>query len=435
MNRTPWHQQTLDDFLAPSLARDFPNLPISHAQGTYVYSTDGRAFLDFVAGMASCNVGHCHPVVVRAIQQQAERLIHGPVGVLLYESVVELSNRLQEVLPPGLDCFFFGNSGTEAVEGSIKLARFVTGRPNVIAFHGAFHGRTLGSVSLTASKARYRRHTGPLPAGVYHAPYPYVYRSPWPDDPEECAAQALAGVDAIFRHVAEPSSVAAILVEPVQGEGGYIVPPASFLKGLRERCDEHGILLIFDEIQTGFGRTGNWFAAQTFDVRPDIMALAKGIASGMPLSVIAASKELMEQWLAGSHGTTFGGNPLSCAAALATLDVIVRDNLLERARVQGEALMAGLRSLQEQFDFIGDVRGAGLMIGVELVNSRETKEPAPQLVGRVLEGALQRGLILYPAGTSDQVIRFIPPLTLSDEELVQALDIFGQALAAAAQVG
>lgn len=429
-NSANWTDQPLDSFLAPSLAQDFPNMPVSHGAGTRVYSTEGKEYLDFVAGMAACNVGHCHPAVVQAIQDQAGKLLHGPAGVLLYEPLVDVARELQSILPASLHHFFFSNSGTEAVEGAIKLARFVTQRPNVIAFQGSFHGRTLGSVALTASKARYRRYAGPLPAGIYHAPYPYVFRSTTPDDPAAVAQQALAGVDAVFRHMAEPKSVAAIIVEPIQGEGGYIVPPDSFLQGLRERCDAYGIKLIFDEIQTGFGRTGKFFAAQTFGVTPDIMALAKGIASGMPLSVVAASEEMMEQWLAGSHGTTFGGNPLSSAAAVSTIQVLKEENLTANAQERGQQLMHGLRQLQKQYEFIGDIRGKGLMIGVEMVQPGTHREPAPEVVSQVLDGAFERGLILYPAGTSDQVVRFIPPLNVTADEVTQALDIVGETLAA-----
>ncbi|MEX2355687.1 MAG: aminotransferase class III-fold pyridoxal phosphate-dependent enzyme [Thermaerobacterales bacterium] len=419
-----------EDYLVPSLADDFPNIPIERAEGPYAFDPSGKKYLDFIGGMAACNIGHCHPRVVEAIERQARVLIHGPAGVMFYKGLSELSEELVRILPAGIDRFFYGNSGSEAIEGGVKLARYVTERPNVVAFLGGFHGRTFGSVALTASKAKYKRHYDPLPAGIYHSPYPHVYRNRYSDDPEQVSRACLGALDDLFTHVAEPSSVAAILVEPVQGEGGYVVPPVSFLRGLRERCDRHGILLIYDEIQTGFGRTGSMFAAQTFGVVPDIFSLAKGIASGLPLSVVATTRELSDRWSAGSHGTTFGGNPVACAAAVATLQVIQEEDLCKRARDMGSRLMKGLHDLAGRHDAVGDVRGVGLMAGMEFVRSRETREPAPEQLQSLLQGALEKGLFLYPAGVHDNVVRFIPPLNIDESHVDFALSVIDEVLSA-----
>ena len=419
--------EQLHDLLAPSLAVDWPNLPVTRASGPYVWGTDGRRYLDFVSGMATTNIGHGHPRVVAAARGQMEKLIHGPVGVLLYEPLLRLAHELRQVMPGGLDMFFFCNSGAEAVEGSLKLARYVSGRPAIIAFEGGFHGRTMGVASVTTSKSRYRLHYEPLLPAVYFVPFPYCYRCPFCGEPDSCRLECLGRFQALFAHQVDPSQVAAVLMEPVQGEGGYIVPPARYLTGLRELCDRHGILLVFDEVQTGFGRTGAMFAAQALGVRPDIMAVAKAIASGFPLGVTAAPAPLMKKWSPGSHGTTFGGNPVACAAALATLAVLREEELPARAGRLGHTTLARLRELKERHPQVGDVRGLGLMIGVEFVVP-ENREPDGELATRVLEEALREGLILYPCGNRNHVIRFIPPLNVPEEELARGIDIFCRAV-------
>jgi 4-aminobutyrate aminotransferase len=329
-----------------------------------------------------------------------------------------------------MDMFFFGNSGAEAVEGALKLARYVTGRPGIIAFEGGFHGRTYGAASVTSVKAKYRNHYEPFVPSVYFAPYAYSYRCPLGEDEESVLEWSFSGLQIIFDRLVLPSNVAAILVEPVQGEGGYIVPPRRFLQALREICDQHGILLILDEVQTGFGRTGQMFAAQTFGVQPDIMSIAKGIANGFPLGATVASRQLMSQWKAGAHGTTYGGNPIACAAALATLDVIREENLLENCRVMGERFLEGFRQLQGEYPVIGQVRGLGLMVAMELIVPGSDKTPNPDATTQVLNHCLERGLLGYMAGLVGQVIRFIPPLNVTAEQVDEALSILDDSLAA-----
>lgn len=419
----------LSDLLAPCLAQDWPNLPVERAEGAYVYGHDGRPYLDFLSGFGACNVGHNHPRVVAAARQQMERMVHAPLGVIAPETTLRLAWELRGVLPGQADMFFFGNGGAEAVEGALKLARYVSARGGIIAFLGGFHGRTLGAASVTTSKVKYRTGQGPFVPEVYFARFPYPYRSSVPD-PEGCAQEALEDLQRLFEYLIAPQDVAAFLLEPVQGEGGYIIPPRSWLLGLRQLADQHGIFLIFDEVQTGFGRTGEWFAAQTFGVEPDILCLAKGIANGFPLGATAARGEIMKRWGPTSHGTTFGGSPVSCAAALATLEVIRDENLLENARIQGAYMLEVLRALQTESPIIGDVRGVGLMIAVEFVRPGQAKEPNPEAVRRILQRALEGGLLLYPCGHWSQTIRLIPPLTVTREQVEEGLAIFRRAVLA-----
>ncbi len=419
----------LGDLLAPCLAQDWPNLPTQRTEGVYVYGHDGRRYLDFLSGFGACNVGHNHPRVVAAAREQMERMIHAPLGVIAPETTLRLAWELGQITPGHADMFFFGNSGAEAVEGALKLARYVTGRSGIIAFLGGFHGRTTGAVSVTTSKAKYRTGHGPFLPDVHFARFPYPYRSSAPDA-EACAQEALEDVNRLFEYVIAPKDVAAFLVEPIQGEGGYVIPPRSWLAELRKICDRHGILLIFDEVQTGFGRTGEWFASQTFGVEPDILCLAKGIASGFPLGATAARQEIMKQWGPASHGTTFGGNPISCAAGLATLQVIRDENLLQNARTQGSYLLEALRELQAESPLVGDVRGVGLMTAVEFIRPGTDREPNPEAVRRILERALEDGLILYPCGHWSQTIRLIPPLTITREQVDDGLAIFRRAVLA-----
>jgi 4-aminobutyrate aminotransferase len=421
----------LDDLLAPCLAQDWPNLPVERAEGVYLYTRDGRRVLDFLAGFGACNVGHNHPRVVAAAREQMERMVHAPLGVIAHEPALRLAWELGQITPGGADMFFFGNSGAEAVEGAIKLARYVTGRRGIIAFLGGFHGRTMGAVSVTTSKVRYRTGHGPFLPDVYYARFPYPFRSSAPD-PDACAQEALEDIERLLEYVIAPQDVAAFLLEPIQGEGGYVIPPRSWLVALRQLADEHGILLIFDEVQTGFGRTGEWFAAQAFGVEPDILCLAKGIANGFPLGAVAARRDLMKRWGPVSHGTTYGGNPISCAAALAVLEVIREENLLENARAQGAYMLEALRQLQAESPIVGDVRGVGLMIAVEFVRPG-SKEPNPEAVRRVLQRALEDGLLLYPCGHWTQTIRLIPPLTINREQVEEGLEIFRRAVLAAGE--
>ena len=417
--------------LAPSSTRDWPLLPIVRAEGVYLYTADGRRIMDFTAGIGVTNVGHGHARVLAAAHEQMDKFSHSAVGLTLHEPLLRLSEELPKVMPPGMEMFFFGNSGSEAVEGALKLARYVTRRPGIIAFEGGFHGRTYGAASVTSARSKYRLGYEPLVPGVYFAPYAYPYRCPFGEDDATVVEWSLAELQKVFDRFIAPSEVAAVLVEPVQGEGGYIVPPAEFLRSLRRICDEHGILLILDEVQTGFGRTGQMFAAQVFQVRPDIMCVAKGIANGFPLSATVASRALMGRWLAGAHGTTFGGNPISCAAALATLDVIREENLLENCCKMGARLLDGLQTLQMEFPLIGDVRGVGLMAAIELIVPGQGKTPNPEAAMSVLENCLERGLLAYIAGLHRQVVRFMPPLNVTQAQVGEALSILGESLAAA----
>ncbi len=395
------------------------------AQGACIYDRDGNRYLDFTCGIGVTNTGHCHPRVVQAVQEQAAKLLHGQINIVYHRPLLELVSELRTTVPETLDCFFFSNSGAEAVEGAVKLARHATGRPNIIVFQGSFHGRTAMTMALTTSKTIYRLHYQPLPAGVFVAPYPYAYRYRW--SPEETEAFCLRELEFLLKTQTAPSETAAVLVEPVQGEGGYVVPPPGFLKGLRRICDEHGILLIADEVQSGFGRTGRWFAVEHFGVVPDILVMAKGLASGLPLSGIAARRELMERWIPGSHGGTYGGNAVACAAAVATIRVIREENLLENATRMGALLMDGLRSLQREFPVIGDVRGLGLMVAAEF--TAPDGSPATDLAKRVVKGCFQRRLLLLTCGPWDNTVRWIPPLIVTAGQMEEALAIFHDAVA------
>ena len=415
--------------LSPISSQDWPNLPIVRAEGLYLYGLDGKRYMDFLAAFGAVNVGHNHPKVLAAAREQMEKQIHGAVGVTLHESVLRLAETLPEILPGALDMFFFGNSGTEAVEGCIKLARNITGRPGIIAFLGGFHGRSYGAATLTASKSVYRTALEPFLPSVYHAPYADVYHSSHPDDPAQCTKEALHALQTMLDRLVHPSQVAGMVVEPILGEGGYVPPPKEFLQCLRRICTENGILLILDEVQTGFGRTGEWFAAQVFDVTPDIMAIAKGIASGFPLGAVCARRELMSRWNPTVHGTTFGGNPISCAAALATIEVIKEENLLDEAKGNGKYLLDRLRDLKAKYPVIGDVRGIGLMIGVEFIVPGTDREPNPTAAKKVLNECLSQGMLTYPCGQRSQTIRLSPPLNVTRDQIDEAVKILEQSLA------
>jgi 4-aminobutyrate aminotransferase len=396
----------------------------ARGEGAKLYDTGGREYLDFTCGIGVTNTGHCHPRIVEAIRNQAGLLLHGQANIVFHPPMLELVHELRQILPPEIDGYFFSNSGAEAVEGAVKLARAATGRPNAIVFQGSFHGRTVGTMSLTTSKTIYRAGYQPLMAGVFVAPFPYAFRYGW--DEEKTSQWCLEELDLLLNSQTAPGETAAMLIEPVLGEGGYVIPPASFLKGLRERCDTHGIMLIADEVQAGFGRTGKWFSFEHFSVRPDIVIAAKGIASGMPLSGVFAPLSLMEKWPPGSHGGTYGGNAVATAAAVATIRAIRDENMLGNTNERGLQLMTGLRHLQEEFPQIGDVRGLGLMIGTEF--HTENGKPDKATAKSVAHAALDRGLILLTCGSWDNTIRWIPPLIVSENEIVKGLDIFSQSL-------
>jgi 4-aminobutyrate aminotransferase len=412
-------------FVSPSYTRGYP-LVIERGSGATVEDVDGNVFLDCAAGIAVNSTGHAHPDVVRAVTDQAAKFLHMSGTDFYYEPQVRLAEELAAIVPiAGGVRSFFGNSGTEAIEACIKLSRYATGRENIIAFLGGFHGRTMGSLSLTASKAVQRRGFGPLMPGVYHAPYADCYRCPIGVKPESCAAECLDFIEQqLFVHLVSPDEVAAIVVEPIQGEGGYIVAPDQFLQRLRELTTPRGILLVADEVQSGMGRSGKMFAIEFTGVEPDMIAIAKGIASGMPLGVASARAGLMS-WPPGAHASTFGGNPVSCAAALATIKLL-RERLVANAAEVGGHLLAGLRQLADKHPLIGDVRGRGLMIGVELVRDRQTKERATDERDAVVNAAFRRGLLLLGAGKN--AIRFSPPLVLTREEADTAVRIFDEAL-------
>lgn len=394
-------------------------------EGCYIHGQDGQTYLDFTSGIAVTNTGHCHPRVVEAVQAQAAKLLHGQVNIVLHPPLLDLIHELRTVVPAALDGYLFKNSGAEAAEAAIKLARAVTGRPNVIVFQGSFHGRTIGAMSLTTSKTVYRQGYQPLMAGVFVAPFPYAYRYGW--DPEQTVAWCLRELDFLLHSQTAPEETAAILVEPVLGEGGYVVPPARFLPGLREICEEHGILLIVDEVQSGFGRTGRWFAHEHFGVLPDAMVIAKGLASGLPLSGLIARMDLMEHWAPGSEGGTYSANAVACAAAAATIRVMRDEQLVENAQARGVQLVGALEELQGRFPGIGDVRGLGLMVGVEFSDSQG--KPDKKSAKAVQAACLDERLLLLTCGTWDNVIRFIPPLVVTPEQMDDGLMRFERALA------
>jgi 4-aminobutyrate aminotransferase len=395
---------------------------VTHAEGSYVYDADGTKYLDFTCGIGVTNTGHCHPKVVEAIREQAGHLLHGQANILFHKPMLDLVEQLRTVVHPTLDTFFFSNSGAEAVEASIKLARHATKRPNVIVFQGSFHGRTVGTMSLTTSKTIYRSGYQPLMPGVYVAPFPYAHYYGWSE--EETVDFCLKELGHLLASQTAPYETAAILIESVLGEGGYVVPPARFMQGLREICDQHGILLIFDEIQSGFGRTGKFFAHEHFNVTPDVMIMAKGIASGLPLSGIAARKELMQKWEPGSHGGTYGGNALACAAATATIKVLKEEKMVENAAKMGSLLMGRLRELQRNTPALAEVRGAGLMIATEFEGDHHGKD----IANAAQKACLNEKMLLLTCGTYGNVIRWIPPLNVTEDQINTAVDIFARAL-------
>jgi 4-aminobutyrate aminotransferase len=403
-----------DQVISPSYTRCYP-LVAERGQGAIVEDSDGNRFLDFAAGIAVVATGHCHPQVVKAIQEQAAKLIHMSGTDFYYENMVVLAEKLASLVSAGGSPrrVYFGNSGTEAIEAAIKLTRYHSGRGQFVAFVGAFHGRTMGSLALTASKSIQQKGFFPVMPGAHHMPYAYCYRCPYGKEPDSCAVECVKAIETeLFRTSVAPQDVAAIFVEPIQGEGGYVVPPRKFFDELRRLADRHGILLVADEVQSGMGRTGKMFASEHFGLQPDVMALAKGIASGLPLGAMVARAELMN-WPPGAHASTFGGNPVAVAASLATIELLEQELVDNAARV-GAHLMARLRDLPQRFPMVGDVRGLGLMIGIELVRDQVTKERAGDLRDQVVQMCFERGLLVLGAGPN--TIRLCPPLVITKDQ-------------------
>ncbi|MFD2616217.1 aspartate aminotransferase family protein [Terrilactibacillus laevilacticus] len=406
----------------PPLAKRITELEIEKGRGAYLWDTKGKKYLDFSSGIGVTNLGHNHPYIVQKAQEQMEKLVHGCHNVVYYKPYVELAEKICH-LAGGDHKLYFSNSGAEAVEGAIKLAKWATKRPGIIAFKRSFHGRTMGATTVTASNAQYRKEYEGLLPSVYFAEYPYTFRTGL--TPEAETERCLQSIEDVFHYLIAPEKVAAILMEPVQGEGGYIVPPVQFVQAVRDLCDQHGILLIFDEVQTGFGRTGKMFAHEHFGVKPDIMSLAKGIANGFPLSAIVGKREVMDKWSSGAHGGTYGGNPISCAAGLGVIECLEQGGL-DNAVLVGEYFIEKLHELAKKYSDIQDIRGLGLMIGMEFV----TKEGKPNAhkVHQLQEKALEKGLLLLSCGVDKNVIRFIPPVIIRKEHVDEAIDIIDDCL-------
>ncbi len=400
-------------------------LGVVDSDGAYLYTEDGRKVLDFASGVAVNNIGAKNEEVVDAIKAELDHMIHVGHNVVYYKSYVELAEKLVEKTG-GDTKVYFSNSGAEANEGAIKLAKYYTKRPGIIAFKNSFHGRTIGCISITGSNSAYRKYYEPLIPGIYWADYCDAYHHPEGLESENGKLKCLAQFDEIFEKLIAPEMVAAIIVEPVQGEGGYIVPDKRFLEGLRQICDKHGILLIFDEIQTGIGRTGELYAYQTFGVKPDILTSAKALGGGIPLSAVIAKKEIMDAWPAGAHGGTFGGNPLACAAGLKTLEIIERDHLLDNCKKQGAYFIDKLHGLQEKYSCIGDVRGLGLMDAIEIV--KEDGTPDPEKTAKIKELALEKDLLLLTCGSDHNVVRFIAPINVTAKEIDKCVEIIDSTL-------
>jgi 4-aminobutyrate aminotransferase len=421
-----------DRLISPSYTRSYP-LVAKSGRGTRVTDVDGNEFLDFAAGIAVNSTGHCHPEIVKAIQDQAAELIHMSGTDFYYEHMTELAQRLSDVAPmPGPHRFYYGNSGAEAVECALKLARYHTGRQNIISFFGAFHGRTMGALSLTGSKPQQKRRFAPFVPGVTHVRYPYAYRgcSGGPQEEEAFALGCARYIEEkLFKTILPPEEVAAIILEPIQGEGGYVVAPTNFLEEIRRICDRHGILLIADEVQSGAGRTGKWWAIEHSGVQPDIVCIAKGIASGMPLGICMTKADVMS-WVPGSHASTFGGNPVAIASALATMDVLEREGI-QNASTVGEAVLQRLRPWVNKHPHVGDVRGRGLMIGIEIVGDKKSRTPAGAMRDKIVDLAFERGLLILGCGETS--VRLCPPLIVKQQEADIALDILEECISLAAK--
>ena len=407
----------------PPVIGHIKDVVVDHAAGSWVYDTDGEKYLDFTSGVAVTNTGYCHPRVVAAAQAQTARLIHGFQNAYWHQPMLELTGKLMQLVPDGLDRVIYSNTGAEATEGAVKLAKQVTGRTAVICFEGAYHGRTHLTMPMTCCKVHFRGHHDPLVGSVYHVPFPYPFRMPGVDATEWC----LSRLDLLFRREVYPDDVAAIVVEPVQGEGGSLVAPPEFMRGLRHVCDEHGIVLVFCEQQTGYGRTGVFFASERYDITPDVITLAKAMASGFPLSAVVGRASLMDLWAKGSHGGVFNGNAVSCAAAVATIDAIIEDDMLANCERQGERFRAFLRELQEDYPVIGEVRGLGLMNVVELVRPGSDRQPDGDAQKRFLAGLLGRGMLVMGVGTFENMVRFLPPINIDAQDMGVAMEIISAA--------
>ncbi|WP_370934379.1 aspartate aminotransferase family protein [Amycolatopsis sp. cg13] len=407
--------------LSPLLKQATP-VVVDHGEGVYLYDVDGKRHLDFTAGIGVTSTGHCHPRVVEAAREQIGKLVHGQYTTVMHKPLLELTRKLGDVLPSGLDSLFYANSGSEAVEAALRLARQATKRPNVIVFQGGFHGRTVAAATMTTSGTRFSAGISPLMSGVHVAPFPYAYHYGW--DEETATKFALRELDYLFQTVSAPNETAAFFIEPVLGEGGYVPANTAFMAGLRERADRHGILLVLDEVQAGFGRTGKFWGHDHFDVHPDVVLIAKGLASGFPLSGIAASEELMAKAYPGSQGGTYGGNAVSCAAAIATLDVIQDEGLVENAAERGRQLLEGARVIADKTQAIGDVRGLGLLVGTEFTTA--DGEPDTATAQAVQQAAAKSGLLLLTCGAYSNVVRMVPPLVVNAEQVDDALRIWGE---------
>jgi 4-aminobutyrate aminotransferase len=394
-------------------------------EGIYLYDSNGNEYMDFTSGIGVVNTGHCHPEIVKAIQQQSKHLLFGQINCVIPPPTLKLAEKLNKITPAHINQFFFSNSGAEATEGAVKLAKAATGRQNIIVFQGSFHGRTHMAMAMTTSKTVYRYKYQPLPSGIFVAPFPYTYHFGW--DENTCVEFCLKQLDLLFQSQSAPEETAAIIIEPVLGEGGYIPAPSPFLQQLQKICNKHGILLIIDEIQSGFCRTGKFFCFEHSQIEPDIILMAKGLGSGMPISAVASSEKIMQKWPAGTHGGTYGGgSAVASAAASATIDVMLNENLARNATERGEQLINGLKNLQKQYPVIGDVRGKGLMVATEFSNSDGS--PNAEISSKILQSCLDKKLLMLNCGSYKNVIRWIPPLVVNEEQITKALSIFETAL-------
>ncbi|MBD3657358.1 MULTISPECIES: aspartate aminotransferase family protein [Marinobacter] len=409
------------------LLKQATGITAERGEGAYIHATDGRRYLDFTSGIGVTSTGHCHPKVVAAAQKQVATMIHAQATTVMNPRLPELAEKLGELTPDPLNAFFFSNAGTEVAEAGIRLVRQATGRPNIIVFHGGFHGRTMGSLSLTTSSVALRAGVSPMMGGVVVAPFPHAHHYGWSED--ETTDFCLRELDRIFVTYSAPKETAAMMIEPVQGEGGYVPANARFMQGLRERCDKHGIMLVFDEVQAGFGRSGKFWAHQHFGVTPDAIMIAKGLASGFPISALAASEETMARGWPGSQGGTYGGNAVAAAAAIATIDVIREEGLVENADKMGKRLRDSLQGLQKDYPEMADVRGMGLMLGVEM---RRGDCPDGDRAGNILKECEKRGLLMLRCGPYHEIVRWLPPLIVNGQQIDEAVGIFEEALKATA---
>jgi 4-aminobutyrate aminotransferase len=412
------------EYFTPSLAKA-TNLLIERGEGPYLITTSGDKYIDFVQGIAVNALGHAHPALVEAACNQIKKLIHGSFNLINYPSALQLAIKLKEVTPPHLDMFFFTNTGAESVETGLKLARYTTRKHGIIAFRGGFHGRTMGAASVTSSNVNFRKYYAPFLPQVYFAPYPYCFRCSFGQKVETCNLQCLDYLKEDFYYTIPSEDMGAVLFEPVMGEGGYVVPPAKYVKALRKMCDELGILLIFDEVQTGLGRTGKLFASEIYGIVSDILCIGKAVGGGFPLGIVASTKERMSKWETGAHGTTFGGNPVACATALVQLEIINQEGFLQAVSEKGERFRKGLLELKKQFPEIGDVRGIGLMNAIELV--KEGKNPNSEKADSIRKFLLDKKILVLTCGPYKNIIRFVPPLNIDDDLLDHVLNILGEA--------